>query len=292
MVIEVAKGGDQSPPFVVPEPRMTLVMGVLNVTPDSFSDGGDFADSAVAVARALRFADQGADWIDVGGESTRPGSLPVDEAEELARVLPVIRGARAASAVALSIDTAKPAVARAAVAAGASLWNDVTALAAPGAPDLAAELGCEVVLMHMKGAPLTMQRDPAYDDVVGEVEAFLLARADVAVAAGVARERIWLDPGVGFGKTAVHNIALLNALPRLAAHGLRILVGASRKRTVLHLDPTATDPRDRLGGSLALALHAAAHGAAAVRVHDVRETRQALLVQAALRGAAATLPTR
>ena len=265
---------------------MTQVMGVLNVTPDSFSDGGRFARLDAATAHALRLAAEGADWIDVGGESTRPGSLPVDEAEELARVLPVLRAVRTASPVALSVDTAKPAVARAAVAAGAALWNDVTALAAPGAPDAAAALGCQVVLMHMRGSPLTMQRDPSYADVVGEVEAFLLARAEAAVAAGVERGRVWLDPGIGFGKTAQHNLRLLNALPRLAAHGFRVLVGASRKRTVLHLDPTATEPTDRLGGSLAFALHAAAHGAAAVRVHEVRETRQALLVQAALAEAA------
>ena len=267
---------------------MTLVMGVVNATPDSFSDAGAYADPAAATAHALRLAAQGADWVDVGGESTRPGARPVDEAEELARVLPVIRGVRVASPVSVSVDTSKPAVARAAVAAGAAMWNDVTALAAPAAPETAAELGCEVVLMHMKGSPLTMQRDPTYADVVGEVEAFLLARVEAAVAAGVARERVWLDPGIGFGKTPDHNLALLNALPRLASHGFRLLVGASRKRTVLHLDPTATDPLDRLGGSLAFALHAAAHGAAMVRVHDVRETRQALRVQAALRGAADT----
>jgi dihydropteroate synthase len=261
---------------------MTQVMGVLNVTPDSFSDGGRFADTVAATEHALRLTAQGADWIDVGGESTRPGAEPVGEAEELARVRPVLRAVRAASPVALSIDTAKPAVARAAVAAGAGMWNDVTALAAPGAPEAAAQLGCEVVLMHMRGTPLTMQDAPRYADVVGEVEAFLLGRAAVAVSAGVAPGRIWLDPGIGFGKTLEHNLALMNAVPRLAAHGFRVLVGASRKRTVLHLDPTATDPGDRLGGSLALALHAAANGAAMVRVHDVRETRQALTVQGAL----------
>lgn len=261
---------------------MTLVMGVVNATPDSFSDGGRFADPPAAVAHALRLAAQGADWIDVGGESTRPGARPVEAEEELARVRPVVAGVRAASPVGVSVDTTKPAVARAAAAAGAAMWNDVSALAAPGAPETAAELGCEVVLMHMKGTPLTMQRDPAYADVVGEVEGFLLARAQAAQAAGVAPGRIWLDPGIGFGKTPEHNLALLRALPRLASHGFRVLVGASRKRTVLHLDPTAENPRDRLGGSLALALHAARHGAAAVRVHDVRETRQALLVQAAL----------
>ena len=266
---------------------MTLVMGVVNATPDSFSDGGRFADPAAAVAHALCLAGQGADWIDVGGESTRPGAPPVGEDEEMARVLPVLRGIRAASPVAVSIDSTKPAVARAAVAAGASMWNDVTALAAPDAPETAAELGCEVVLMHMKGSPLTMQRDPAYADVVGEVERFLLARVETAAAAGVDRRRIWLDPGIGFGKTPAHNLALLNALPRLASHGLRVLVGASRKRTVLHLDPTAVEPADRLGGSLAFALHAAALGARMVRVHDVRETRQALLVQAALDAARA-----
>ncbi len=258
--------------------------GVVNATPDSFSDGGRFLDPAAAIAHGRRLAAQGADVLDVGGESTRPGADPVSAEAELARVLPVIEGLRGVAP--LSIDTVKPRVARAAVAAGAAIWNDVLALRAPGALDAAAALGCAVVLMHMRGEPRTMQDAPAYDDVTGEVEAFLLARAEAAMAAGVARQRITLDPGLGFGKTAAHNLRLLCDLPRLAAHGFPVLVGASRKRTVAVIDPTAREASDRLGGSLAFALHAAAHGAAALRVHDVRETRQALSVRAALAEAA------
>ena len=254
---------------------------MVNVTPDSFSDGGRYASTEAAVARGVALIAQGAAVLDVGGESTRPGAQPVSEAEELARVTPVVERLAAGGST-ISIDTRKPAVARAAIAAGARIWNDVTALAAPGALETAAQLGCGVVLMHMQGSPLTMQTKPAYADVVGEVEAFLLARADAAMAAGVTRGALWLDPGVGFGKTLRHNLSLLRALPRLASHGFPVLVGASRKKSVQAIDPTATDPADRLGGSLAFALWAASHGAAAVRVHDVRETMQALAVQAAL----------
>lgn len=258
------------------------VMGVLNATPDSFSDGGRFADPRAAVAHGLAMQANGADILDVGGESTRPGAEPVPQPEELARVLPVVRGLVGAGAR-VSIDTMKPAVARAAVAAGAMMWNDVSALAAPTAPETAADLGCEVVLMHMQGRPQTMQSSPRYVDPVAEVEAFLLARADAAIAAGVAPERIWLDPGIGFGKRLEHNLVLLNALDRLGSHGFRVLLGASRKRTILHIDPTAADPLDRLGGGLALHLHGAAHGVSMIRTHDVRETVQALKVQLALR---------
>ncbi len=265
----------------MPFPR---VMGVLNATPDSFSDGGRFAAPEAAVAHGLAMIGHGADILDVGGESTRPGAEPVEEAEELRRALPVVRSL-AARGAAVSIDTMKPAVARAAVEAGAVMWNDICALSAPGALDTAAALGCEVVLMHMQGRPQTMQADPRYDDAAAEVEAFLLARAEAAMAAGVARERIWLDPGIGFGKRLEHNLALLNALDRLGSHGFRVLLGASRKRTVLHIDPTATDPLDRLGGSLAIHLHGAAQGVVMIRTHDVRETVQALRVQAALAGA-------
>lgn len=262
-----------------------LVMGVVNVTPDSFSDGGRHLAPENALAHARRLIAEGADILDIGGESTRPGAEPVAAAEELARVLPLIEAIRAESAVPISIDTMKPAVARAAVAAGASLWNDVTALTwAPESAAVAAELGCEVVLMHMRGEPRTMQADPRYGDVTREVEDFLLRRAEVAVAAGVARENIWLDPGIGFGKALDHNLALLRGLPSLAAHGFRVLLGASRKRFIAAIDPAARDPIDRLGGSLAVALHGARAGAAAVRVHDVRETRQALAVQAAIGG--------
>lgn len=266
------------------------VWGVVNATPDSFSDGGRFAAPDAAAAHGLKLGRQGAAVLDVGGESTRPGARPVSEAEELARVLPVIDLLAEAGAPPVSIDTTKPAVARAAVAAGAVFWNDVTALAAPDACETAAALGCGVVLMHMRGAPLTMQADPRYEDVVGEVEAFLLTRAEAALAAGVRREAIRLDPGVGFGKTLAHNLALLDALPRLASHGFPLLVGVSRKRSVLAIDPTAVSPADRLGGSIAFALHAARHGAAAVRVHDVRETVQALAVQETLLRSASGAP--
>lgn len=261
-------------------------MGIVNVTPDSFSDGGRYLDRAAALAHARALIDAGADILDVGGESSRPGAEPVGEAEELARTVPLIAAIRAESAAVISIDTAKPAVARAALAAGALIWNDVTALrGAPGSLDTAAELGCGVVLMHMQGEPRTMQADPRYGDVVAEVIAFLLARAQAAMAAGVARDRIWLDPGIGFGKRLEHNLALLAGLDRLVALGFPVLLGASRKRTILHIDPTATDPADRLGGSLALALWGASQGVAALRVHDVRETAQALAVMDALRAA-------
>ena len=178
------------------------VMGIVNVTPDSFSDGGRLTSVEAAVAHGLRLVEQGADILDIGGESTRPGAAPVAEAEEIARVVPVIEGLRARWPGPISIDTMKPAVVRAAVAAGATMWNDVTALGfAPDSPATAAELGCDVVLMHMRGEPRTMQADPQYDDVVAEVADWLVARAEAAMAAGVARDRIWLDPGIGFGKT-------------------------------------------------------------------------------------------
>ncbi|OZA80820.1 MAG: dihydropteroate synthase, partial [Caulobacter sp. 39-67-4] len=199
-------------------PARPRVMGVVNVTPDSFSDGGRFLDHASALAHVRQLIADGAEILDIGGESTRPGAAPVTETDELARVIPLIEAIRAHSDVAISIDTMKPAVARAAVAAGASIWNDVAALRfGPDAPEVAAELGCEVVLMHMLGEPGTMQDAPVYDDVVAQVQAFLLARADAAMAAGVARGKIWLDPGIGFGKTLQHNLALIAALPGLVA---------------------------------------------------------------------------
>jgi len=258
-------------------------MGIVNVTPDSFSDGGRFFDPQAAVDHALRLVEQGADLLDVGGESTRPGAPAVDAADEIARVVPVIEAIRARTGTPISIDTMKPAVARAAVRAGASMWNDVTALgyAAEG-PAVAAELRCEVVLMHMQGEPRTMQQAPHYEDVVEEVRAFLSQRAEAAVAAGVAREKIWLDPGVGFGKTVEHNLALIRNLDRICDLGFPVLLGVSRKRFIQTLDPAATEAADRLGGSLSAALHGVAKGAAAVRVHDVRETAQALKVWAAL----------
>lgn len=261
-------------------------MGVVNVTPDSFSDGGAYLDPAAARDHALALLDAGADWLDIGGESTRPGAEPVEERAELDRVIPVIEQIRAARPDTLiSIDTMKPAVARAAVGAGAAMWNDVSALGAPGAPETAAELECLVALMHMQGAPQTMQADPHYDDVVTDVARFLGQRAGAAMAAGVARERLMLDPGIGFGKTLDHNLTLMAALEHFTALDFPILFGASRKRFIAAIDDSASKATDRLGGSLAAALHAARAGCALIRVHDVRESVQALKVQAAISGA-------
>lgn len=268
-------------------PRRPEVWGVVNVTPDSFSDGGRHATAEAAIAHGLSLVEAGADVLDVGGESTRPGADPVSADEELARVLPVIEGLRARAPVPISIDTLKPAVAEAAFAAGASIWNDVFALRGEGAPALAARLvaarpEARVVLMHMQGEPRTMQADPTYADVVAEVRAFLRERAAAVEAAGVPRGAIWLDPGIGFGKTVAHNLALLRALPALVADGFPVLLGVSRKRFVQAIDRTATEATDRLGGSLAAALHGAACGVAGLRVHDVRETVQALAVRDAI----------
>jgi dihydropteroate synthase len=258
------------------------VMGIVNATPDSFSDGGLFLDARAGLDHALGLVGEGADILDIGGESSRPGAEPVSPADEIGRVVPLIAAIRARSGVPISIDTVKPAVARAAMAAGASIWNDIAALTAPGAPETAADLGCEVILMHMQGEPRTMQAAPHYDDVVAEVCDFLLARADAAMAAGVARERIWLDPGIGFGKTLAHNLALMAALDQIVALGFPVLLGASRKSFLGKLDPAAGDPGHRLGGSLAAALAGASAGVAAVRVHDVAQTVQALRVWAAV----------
>ncbi|MCL4715195.1 MAG: dihydropteroate synthase [Hyphomonadaceae bacterium] len=256
-------------------------MGVLNVTPDSFSDGGERQGGAAA-PHALAMLEAGADIIDIGGESTRPGAEAVDIAEEIARVAPVIAALRAMTAAPISIDTMKPQVATAAIAAGASIWNDVAALREPGALETAASLQRPVVLMHMQGEPRTMQDNPHYDDVVAEVTAFLRERAAAARAKGV--QTLWVDPGIGFGKTLDHNLALLRNLDRIAEEtGCPVLIGASRKRFIQALDARATDARTgRLGGSLAAALSAAQQGAAIVRVHDVAETAQALKVWRAL----------
>lgn len=266
----------------LPPPKLAggpYVMGILNVTPDSFSDGG--ADEAAA-PRGLAMLAAGADIIDVGGESTRPGAQPVEEGEEIARVVPVIAALRAATKAPISIDTMKPGVARAAISAGASMWNDVFALQAPGALETAAALRRPVVLMHMLGEPRTMQNDPRYDDVVAEVIAILRARIEAAQAKGVTD--IWVDPGIGFGKTLEHNLALLNATGRIAAEtGKPVVIGASRKRFIQALDERAKDAgKDRLGGSVAAALLAAQKGAGMVRVHDVAETVQALKLWKAL----------
>jgi len=259
------------------------VMGIVNVTPDSFSDGGRLGSLEAALAHAMRLVDQGADVLDIGGESTRPGAEPVGVEAEIARVVPVISAVRARWDGPISVDTMKPEVARAAVAAGATIWNDVSALGfAPDSAAVAADLSCGVVLMHMRGEPRTMQDTPRYFDVVSEVRHELLSRVKRALAAGVARERIWLDPGIGFGKTATHNLALTAGLAALVEPGFPVLYGASRKRTIQAVDTTAVEASGRLGGSLALALEAARRGAAMVRVHDVRETVQALKVQAAV----------
>ena len=259
-----------------------FVMGVLNVTPDSFSDGGKWIDQEAAGKRALEMLKNGADVIDIGGESTRPGADPVPEAEELRRVVPVIKALREETAAKISIDTFKPAVARAAVEAGADIWNDVMALRYEGAVETAAELGVPVILMHMSGTPRNMQKNPQYEDVVSEVCDFLTERADIAMAKGVPADCIWLDPGIGFGKSLDHNLALMHDLDEVIGLGYPVLFGASRKRFIAALDDGA-DETERLGGSLAAALRAAQAGVAMVRVHDVRMTVQALKVQAAIR---------
>ena len=259
-----------------------LVMGIVNVTPDSFSDGGRYYTADTAIDHAQKLARDGADILDIGGESTRPGAHPVDEAAEIARISPVIRGIRQHSDIAISIDTMKPNVAQAASRLGASIWNDVNALRAPGAVEMAAELGCAIVLMHMKGEPRTMQQSPQYDDVVDEVSDYLSRRAQIAVAAGIAKQNIWLDPGVGFGKMLQHNLELLRSISSLS-RDFPVLIGASRKRFIGELDPNASKD-NRLGGSLYAALHAAQQNAVCVRVHDVAETAQALRVRAAITG--------
>ncbi|MBA4800686.1 MAG: dihydropteroate synthase [Euryhalocaulis sp.] len=260
-------------------------MGILNVTPDSFSDGGRYKARDAAMRQAMIMIDQGADIIDIGGESTRPGADSVSETEELDRVIPVIEALRAESATPVSIDTMKPAVARAAIGAGANIWNDVTALRfADDSPAAAAELGVPIVLMHMRGDPKTMQADLApYDDVVADVAAFLTGRAGAAEAAGVSRENIWLDPGIGFGKSLEDNLALTRGLRQVSELGLPVLYGASRKRFIALLDPAADSAADRLGGSVAAAIAAAEGGARVLRVHDVAETAQALKVWRAIK---------
>lgn len=260
----------------------TLLMGVVNATPDSFSDGGAYLDPRAAIAHALRLADEGADILDIGGESTRPGAEPVPLDEELARIIPVIAELATKTRARISVDTRKPEVARAAVAAGASIWNDVSALtySAQSLP-VAAALACDIVLMHAQGDPRTMQDRPHYDDVVGEVLAFLGARIMACRAADISEDRLIVDPGVGFGKTIAHNIALIQDLARIAALGRPVLLGASRKRFIAALDRPA-EASDRLGGSIAAALAGARAGAAILRVHDVAATRQALAVAAAI----------
>ena len=264
-----------------PQTTPPWVMGILNVTPDSFSDGGRFCSVDDAVAHARKLIEEGADIIDVGGESTRPGSQPVTEREQLDRVVPVIKAIRKLSEIPISIDTTRAAVARAAFDAGAGWVNDVSALRDdPDIAVFAASSNCPVVLMHMLGEPRTMQANPHYDDVVREVCGFLMQRAELAQSVGVLRENIVFDPGVGFGKTLEHNLALLNQLPHLVALGYPILVGASRKSFIGQL--TGLPVEQRLEGSLAAAVLAVQAGAQIIRVHDVGPTKRALAVATAI----------
>lgn len=259
--------------------RRPLVMGVVNVTPDSFSDGGHFLERDRAVAQARQLAVDGADLIDIGGESTRPGAASVSVDQELERVVPVV-ATLAESGIAVSVDTRKPAVMRAALAAGAVMINDVAALTEAGALAAVAASDAAVCLMHMRGDPATMQDEPMYADVVGEVRNFLAARVRSCVAAGIASDRIVVDPGFGFGKTLAHNLALLRALPELVADGPPVLVGLSRKSMLGQL--TGRPAGERLSAGLAAVLAAVMRGAAIVRVHDVRETVDALKVWRAI----------
>lgn len=282
--------GSSSAP--APEPRVwrcgrfelaldhPLVMGILNVTPDSFSDGGRFDDPAAAVAHAERLIAEGAAILDVGGESTRPGAEPVPAAAEIARVRPVVRRF-AREGVPVSVDTRHAEIAAACVEAGASILNDVSGFRDRAMIQVAAGCDAGVIVMHMLGDPQTMQEEPHYDDVVVEVGGYLMAQATTLQAAGVARERIAIDPGIGFGKTLAHNLELLQRLPELAALGFPLVLGVSRKRFIGAITG-AEEPLDRLGGSVAAALFSASHGADVLRVHDVAITVQALAVAEAL----------
>lgn len=267
--------------LVLDRPR---VMGIVNVTPDSFSDGGEHATTDAAIAHALRLAEEGADLLDIGGESTRPGADDGSVEEELRRVIPVIERLSKATSLPISIDTSKPEVMRAAVAAGAGMINDVYALRRDGALDAAAELGVPVVLMHMLGEPRSMQDAPEYDDVVADVHRFLAERIFAAEMSGIPKKRIVVDPGFGFGKTTAHNLTLLAQLERFTDLGVPVLAGLSRKRTIGELTGR-DDPHDRVHGSVAAHVIAAQRGAKLLRVHDVAATVDALKVWNAVAGA-------
>ena len=257
-------------------------MGVVNVTPDSFSDGGKWTDADLAVEHALALVEQGAQILDIGGESTRPGAEPVSAVEELARVIPVIEGIAASrpEGVRISADTAKAAVAAAALDAGADIINDVTAFTGdPEMKDVAANSGCDVCLMHMQGEPRTMQTNPTYGDVVSDVCSYLQVQVEGLVEAGVDADRIWLDPGIGFGKTVAHNLELLNRLDEVVALGHPVLLGTSRKSFIGKI--TGAEVGDRLPGSLASIVLGLERGARIFRVHDVKETVQALEIASA-----------
>jgi dihydropteroate synthase len=258
------------------------LMGVVNVTPDSFSDGGLYLDPELAILHGEELARAGAVILDVGGESTRPGAEVVSLEEELRRVEPVVAGL-AGDGATISVDTSKAAVAAAAVAAGAEIVNDVTALRGdPEMAGLCASRGATVVLMHMLGSPRTMQENPVYADVVDDVKAFLSARVETALAAGIAEERIWLDPGIGFGKTAEHNLELLRRFAELRELGRPLVIGTSRKSFIGRVD--GSDAGERLGGTIASSVLAAAEGAEVLRVHDVAEVGQAMAVAGAVLG--------
>lgn len=253
------------------------VVGIVNVTPDSFSDGGEHATTDAAVAHGVRLTEEGADMLDVGGESTRPGAEDITVEEELRRVIPVIERLAEQTSLPISVDTSKPEVMRAAIAAGAGMINDVYGLRRKGALEAAAALGVPVVLMHMQGEPRSMQDAPEYDDVVGDVHRFLAERIFAAEMAGIAKKNLVVDPGFGFGKTRQHNLALLAQLQRFAELGVPVLAGLSRKKTIGELTGR-DDPNDRIHGSVAAALIAAQRGASLLRVHDVAATVDALKV--------------
>jgi len=256
-------------------------MGVVNVTPDSFSDGGHFLNADAAVAHARQLVDAGADLLDIGGESTRPGAAPISLAEERRRVLPVLE-ALAGMCIPLSVDTQKPELMREVAAAGADMLNDVNGFEAPGALEAIAGTTCAICIMHRQGSPQTMQQAPAYGDVVADVRRYLEARIVAAQQSGIARERIVVDPGFGFGKTLEHNLELLRDLGRVAAPDVPVLAGLSRKSMIGTI--TGRDVGERVFGSVAAALIAVQRGAAVVRVHDVAATRDALAVWVAVRG--------
>nr|WP_040309424.1 dihydropteroate synthase [Asticcacaulis biprosthecium] len=265
-------------------------MGVVNVTPDSFSDGGRHFGLEAALAHAQQLIEDGADVLDIGGESTRPGAAPVTLEEEINRVVPLILALSAMTDIPISIDSFKPEVAEEAFKAGAKIWNDISGLTySSESLETAARLDGDIILMHMKGEPRTMQTNPWYDDVTAEVESYLLERAGAALKVGVARDRIWLDPGIGFGKNLDHNLDLIRATRRLAGHDFPLVMAASRKRFIAALEEREgaepSQPDARIGATVAVHLHAVAEGAKMVRVHDVAEMKQAMRVWKAIGGA-------
>lgn len=263
--------------------NIPLVMGIVNVTPDSFSDGGKFAYTSQAIEHALKLIEQGANIIDIGGESTRPGAEEIALEDEIARVLPVIEGVRKASKALISIDTRKPDVAKLAVEAGANIWNDVSALTfASNSIEVAAGLDVPIILMHSQGTPKEMQDNPSYEDVTTQVLRYLSMRIAASIIGGIRRHNLIIDPGIGFGKTLENNLDLLADLKRFRDFGCPVLLGASRKSFISKIDSAANDPMERIGGSLAAALYGAQNGAAILRVHDVSQTVQALKVNSAI----------